>query len=69
MISEEAKSEAQINEQEFKNQVFANNPKLYGQMFVEEETVDEEDIKYVVPEDDKEFKKMLRELGSYGVID
>ena len=60
---------ASDSEQEFKNQVFANNPKLYGEMFTEEETLDEDDINYVVPDDDKEFRKMLRDLSSYGLID
>jgi hypothetical protein len=67
-MAEENKLAALDSEQEFKNQVFANNPKLYGEMFVEEETLDEDDIHYVVPGDDKEFKKMLRDLSSYGII-
>ena len=68
-MTQEAKTEANNKEQEFKNEIFANSPSLYKEMFVEDEVLDESDIEYITPENDAEFKKMLKELGSYGIID
>jgi len=69
MMSEDAKLNNEKADQDFKYQVFANNPSLYKDMFDEDKVVDEEDLDYITPEDDSEFKTMLRELKSYGVID
>ena len=68
-MGQESKDEADNMEQGFKNQVFASDPKLYNEMFNEENLVDEDEIDYISPENDGEFKKMMRELSSYGIID
>lgn len=67
MMSQDAKSEAEAKEQSFKNQVFANDPELYKAMFAEDQVVDENELEYIIPEDEDEFKSMLRELKSLGV--
>lgn len=68
-MGQESKSAARDKEQEFKNQIFANNLELYREMFAEEQVLDEDDIDYVVPEDESTFKQMLNELKSYGLVE
>ena len=38
-------------------------------MFLDEQVLDEDDIDYVVPEDESTFNQMLRELKSYGLVE
>jgi hypothetical protein len=68
-MKQESNSAVKDKEQEFKNEVFANNIELYKEMFVDEQVLDEDDIDYIVPGDEDEFKQMMRELSSYGLIE
>jgi hypothetical protein len=57
-----------INEQ-FKTDLLIHNPPLYQAMF-ESDTpyVDEDQIEHVQPENEEEFKDLLKELKQFGVI-
>jgi len=69
LINQDQKNDLKRREQEFKNQVFANSIDLYRKMFMEEDVIDEKDVEYVAPQNEFEFKNMLKELKSYGLID
>lgn len=60
----QAKSEAQ-----FKDMVFANNPKLYEALFGQESISDEEletgDFEYIEPQNEEEARELLAELQSF----
>ncbi len=54
-------------EQDFKNLVYANNPKLYFKMFEEIQKVDEDQVEYFRPETVGDVANVLQELKQFGV--
>ena len=71
MIQRENKDEVAIFEAEFKQRVFAGSPHVYKQMFGEEESeqqyLEPDQIRNVVPQSDEEFQSMMKELKSFGI--
>lgn len=58
-----------IKEQEFKNIVFANDPELYRKMFIDDLTVDDEEVEWEVPETEGDVQRMLSELRQFGLTE
>ncbi len=54
-------------DQDFKNLVYANNPKLYFKMFEEIQRVDEDQVEYFRPETVGDVANVLQELKQFGV--
>lgn len=66
----DAEHDSELREDTFKTDVFVANPDLYQKIFGEESNyLDDNEIEHVVPEDDKEFNKLMRELRQVGIID
>ena len=69
-ISQDVKRESLLREDNFKNNVFANDPELYQNLFTNnEEYLDEEDVVHSEPQNEEDFNKLMRELKTLGVID
>jgi len=65
----DAERESELREDSFKTDVFVGNPSLYQKMFGEDSKyLDEDEIEHVVPENDQDFNKLMRELRNVGVI-
>lgn len=66
----DAERDSEIREDSFKTDIFVHNPHLYQKMYGEQSNyLDEEEIEHVVPDSDKEFNKLMRELKQAGIID
>lgn len=71
MMRHEAEDEAEIAHVEFKANVFANDPKLYYELFEKERIGDEEHFDpddVVFPETPEEFRSMISSMKREGVI-
>jgi predicted transcriptional regulator len=68
LLYRENKTESEIMELDFKNQVFVSNPEMYDRLFNEEPVIDENEIEQIVPDSEEALKKMMRQLKAEGII-
>lgn len=59
LIKMEAKDEAEKRDSEFKWSIFANDPKLYYEMFEKEREEMEEGLDYIVPQSKEEVDELM----------
>jgi hypothetical protein len=60
-LERDAKRSQELREDDFKSNIFANDPKLYDAMFKNEgdDFIDDEDIGHVVLNSEEDFNKLI----------